>query len=210
MTYTSIDREPKAFEQRKRLVVVRIAAIAAVALLLFTRPFLSDGSEGHELLELLGLALVFVCVGGRLWSILYVGGSKNRKLISMGPFSMTQNPLYFFSTVGAVGIGLIYGSAEAALLLGLVSFVIFRITAQKEADFLLATFGDAYSGYALRTPKFWPNPLLYRDEAEWQFSTHALRRTFYDCLCFLAVFPAIEIGEYLRDSTMLPALLTLY
>ncbi|ANN61376.1 sodium:proton antiporter [Mesorhizobium loti NZP2037] len=205
-----MNREPRAFEQRKRLIVVRIAAVAAVALLLFTRPFLSDGSEGHEVLELLGLTLVVVCVGGRLWSILYIGGSKKRELISIGPFSMTQNPLYFFSTVGAVGIGLIYGSAEAALLLGFVTFTIFRVTARKEAEFLLSNFGSSYSTYALRTPKFWPDPILYRDEKELYFSTHALKRTFYDGLFFLAIFPVIEICEYIRDTSTLPVLLTLY
>jgi len=210
VSYTPVDGEMKPFDQRKRLIVVRIAAAAAVALLLFTRPFLSDGSEGHELLELLGIVLVSLCVLGRLWSILYIGGAKNRELISLGPFSMTQNPLYFFSTVGAVGIGLIYCSTEAASLLGFVSFLIFRYTARREAKFLLAKFGNAYSTYASSTPRFWPNPLLYRDVAESYFSTHALKRTFYDGLFFLAVFPAIEICEYLRDTIRLPAIFTLY
>src|SRR6478736_6292629 len=49
-----------------------------------------------------------------------------------GPFSMTQNPLYFFSTVGAAGIGLMFGSVLAAALLGLGSFLVFRFTARKE------------------------------------------------------------------------------
>ena len=54
----------------------------------------------------------------------------------MGPFSITQNPLYFFSTVGAIGVGLMYGSVLAAAALGLASFVVFRVTARKEAEFL--------------------------------------------------------------------------
>jgi protein-S-isoprenylcysteine O-methyltransferase Ste14 len=210
MTYTSVDPEPKPFDQRKRLVVVRIAAVATIAMLLFTKPFLPDGSDGHELIELLGLSLVIICVGGRLWSILYVGGNKNKELISMGPFSMTQNPLYFFSTVGAVGIGLIFGSAVATLFLGLASFLVFRVTARKEADFLLTKFGADYRLYALRTPKFLPNPFLFHDRAEWQFSTHALKRTFYDGLYFLALFPAIEIIEYVKAMGILPTFFTLY
>jgi hypothetical protein len=36
-------------------------------------------------------------------------------------------------------------------------------------------------------------PLLFRDRAEWQFSTKALRRTFYDELHFLAIFLAVEL-----------------
>ena len=201
---------PKAFDQRKRLIVVRIAAVVAIALLLFGKPGLTEESEGHEHIELLGFVLILICVGGRLWSTLYVGGKKNDELIFMGPYSITQNPLYFFSTLGAAGIGLMYGSVLAAVALGLASFIVFRVTARKEAEYLLAKFGPAYRAYAQRTPRFWPNPMLFRDQAEWRFSTHALKRTFYDGLYFLAVIPVIEVIEYFRASGILPTLFTLY
>jgi protein-S-isoprenylcysteine O-methyltransferase Ste14 len=211
MTYASLKPVSKAFVQRKRLIFVRVAAVLAVLLLFLAKPALTEGSESHEALEFFGFCLVLVCVAGRLWSILYVGGKKNEELVSTGPFSMSQNPLYFFSTVGAVGIGLLYGSAFAALALGLASFLIFRVTARKEAEYLLGKFGPVYLAYIKRTPRFWPNPLLYRDNDELQFSTRALKRTFYDGLYFLAIFPAIELVEYLRETGMLfPALVTLY
>jgi protein-S-isoprenylcysteine O-methyltransferase Ste14 len=89
MTYGSLDPAPKAFDQRKRLNVVRAVAVMAMALLLFAKPFLSEGSKAHEFLELLGFVLVLICVVGRLWSILYVGGRKNDELVSMGPFSLS-------------------------------------------------------------------------------------------------------------------------
>ena len=162
-------------------------------------------------LAYLGLCLVLACVAGRLWSILYVGGKKNEELVSTGPFSMSQNPLYFFSTVGAVGIGLLYGSLVAAAVLGVASFLIFRVTAHKEAEYLLGKFGPAYAAYIKTTPRFWPNPLLFRDDDQLQFSTRALKRTFFDGLYFLAIFPAIELIEYLRQTGLLiPAVFTLY
>ncbi|TPM35394.1 isoprenylcysteine carboxylmethyltransferase family protein [Mesorhizobium sp. B2-3-3] len=211
MTYAPLKPVSDAFVQRKRLIFVRVAAVLAVLLLFFAKPALSEGSNGHETLEHLGLSLVLICIVGRLWSILYVGGKKNQELVSTGPFSMTQNPLYFFSTVGAVGIGLIYGSLVAALLLGAASFFIFRVTARKEAGFLLGKFGPAYVAYIEATPRFWPNPLLYRDHDELQFSTRALKRTFLDGLYFLAIFPAIELIEYFRETGLLfPAFVTLY
>ena len=211
MTYASLKPVSQAFVQRKRLIFVRVAAALAVVLLFLTKPALSEGSNGHETLEFIGFCLVLTCVAGRLWSILYVGGKKNEELVSTGPFSMSQNPLYFFSTVGAVGIGLLYGSLLAAAVLGIASFLIFRVTARKEAEFLLGKFGAAYVAYINRTPRFWPNPLIYRDSDELQFSTRALRRTFYDGLYFLAIFPAIELIEYLRETGLLfQAFLTVY
>jgi protein-S-isoprenylcysteine O-methyltransferase Ste14 len=211
MTYASLKPVSQAFVQRKRLIFVRVAAVLAVLLLFLTKPALSEGSNGHEMLEFLGFCLVLACVAGRLWSILYVGGKKNEELVSTGPFSMSQNPLYFFSTVGAVGIGLLYGSLVAAAVLGVASFLIFRVTARKEAEYLLGKFGPAYSAYIKTTPRFWPNPLLYRDDDQLQFSTRALKRTFFDGLYFLAIFPAIELIEYLRQTGLLfPAFFTLY
>ncbi|TGQ96552.1 isoprenylcysteine carboxylmethyltransferase family protein, partial [Mesorhizobium sp. M4B.F.Ca.ET.203.01.1.1] len=170
MTYASLKPVSEAFMQRKRLIFVRLAAVIAVLLLFLTKPALNEGSNGHETLAFFGLCLVVACVAGRLWSILYVGGRKNEELVSTGPFSMTQNPLYFFSTVGAAGIGLMFGSVLAAALLGAASFLVFRFTARKEAEFLAGKFGAVYAAYADRTPRFWPNPLLYRDEDQWMFS----------------------------------------
>jgi protein-S-isoprenylcysteine O-methyltransferase Ste14 len=211
MTYASLKPVSEAFVQRKRLIFVRAAAVLAVLLLFFAKPALSEGSNGHETLELLGLCLVLVCVAGRLWSILYVGGKKNQELVSTGPFSITQNPLYFFSTVGAVGVGLIFGSLLAAVALGAASFFIFRVTARKEAEYLLGKFGPAYLAYIKSTPRFWPNPLLFRDHDELLFSTRALKRTFYDGLYFLAIFPAIELVEHFRETGLLfKAFVTLY
>ncbi|UVK42641.1 isoprenylcysteine carboxylmethyltransferase family protein [Mesorhizobium sp. AR07] len=211
MSYAYLKPVSRAFEQRKRLIFVRVAAVLAVLLLFLAKPALSEGSQGHDTLEFLGFCLVVVCVVGRLWSILYVGGKKNEELVSTGPFSTTQNPLYFFSTVGAVGIGLIYGSVLAAMALGVASFFIFRVTARKEAEFLLGKFGPAYLAYIKSTPRFWPNPLLYHDQDEQQFSTRALKRTFFDGLYFLAVFPIIELIEHFRATGLLfPALITLY
>ena len=128
----------------------------------------------------------------------------------MGPFSMTRNPLYFFSTVGAVGIGLIFGSVLAAATLGLASFLVFSFTANREAEFLFGKFGATYTVYAERTPRFWPNPMLYRDQDQLVFSTSALKSTFRDGLYFLAVFPLIETVEHFRAIGVLPTLFSIY
>ena len=197
-------------DQHKRLIVIQLGAVVGLVLLLFTKPFLAEGSNGHEFVELLGIGLVAICFLGRLWSILYVGGRKNSELITVGPFSMTQNPLYFFSTIGAAGVGLMYGSVTVAGVLALTSYLVFRATARKEAKFLLGAFGADYSAYVERTPRFWPNPLLYHDQAEHPFSTRVLRRTFVDGLYFLALFPLIELAEYLHLNGQLPVFLTLY
>jgi len=93
MSYAPPKPAAKAFDQHKRLIVVQVAAVVAIVPLLFTKPFLVEGSDGHEYIEALGIGFVLICILGRLWSILYVGGRKNDELVTIGPFSMTRNPL---------------------------------------------------------------------------------------------------------------------
>jgi protein-S-isoprenylcysteine O-methyltransferase Ste14 len=200
----------RPFNQKKRLLAMQVGAVLASALLLLSRPGWNEAAAVHEFIEVLGFALVIFCVLGRLWSILYVGGKKNAELIMIGPYSMTRNPLYFFSTMGAVGIGLMFGSLIAAVLLGYLTFQILVVTARKEADYLSSKFGSTYATYAHQTPMFWPNPLQYNDLPEINFSPVALKRTFVDGLYFLAIFPAIEFVEYLRSMGFIPALIALY
>ncbi|MFI5411077.1 methyltransferase family protein [Kaistia sp. UC242_56] len=197
-----------ALNQRLRIHLVQIAAMVFALLLLLVRPYWTG--QVHEFLESAGFCLVLVCVAGRMWSILYIGSRKNRALTTLGPYSMTRNPLYLFSTIGAVGVGLIFGSVLIALMLGVFSYIAFTMTATKEADHLRTLFGDEFVAYAARTPLFWPNFALYRDSPDVAFSTHALKRTFLDGLLFLAIFPLMEALEYVQNLDFLPALAWLY
>ncbi len=195
-------------DQRTRIHVLQIIAVAAVGVFLVAAPAFQG--ELHEFIELTGLALLFVCFGGRIWSILYVGGRKSEQLVTIGPYSITRNPLYLFSTIGAVGAGLAFGSLTLAAVAGLIAYAVMVSTARTEAQFLSNRFGAEYDAYAARTPLFWPRPSAYRDAGKVEFSTAALRRTFIDGLYFLAIFPVMEGIDFLRESGILPSLINLY
>lgn len=195
-------------DQRMRIRILQAGGIVLAALMLLARPAI--GGEAHEAIELAGVGLVLACVAGRMWSILYIGARKNRDLVTGGPYSMTRNPLYFFSTVGAAGVGLMLGSFVAAGVLGLAAWLAFSVTAAREADYLRGQFGARYDDYASRTPMFWPAPSRYREPEEGTFSPAALRRTFLDGLLFLLAFPLVEVVERLQETGHLPVLYTLF
>ncbi|PAQ03916.1 isoprenylcysteine carboxylmethyltransferase family protein (plasmid) [Mesorhizobium mediterraneum] len=201
---------PQPFNQRKRLLVVRALSIAAIGSLLFSRPGWDEASSLHEVVEMIGFVLILVCILGRLWSILYVGGRKNSELAVSGPYSITRNPLYLFSTIGAFGIGLMFGSLIVASALGVCTYAVFGMTARKEETFLRDKFGPEFEAYVARTPRFWPKPWLHQDKHQHTFSTSALRSTFFDALYFLAIFPAIEGIEYLQVAGYLPTFFWLF
>ncbi|MGQ3672042.1 methyltransferase family protein [Xanthobacter sp. TB0136] len=204
------DHEIRPANQRRRIWMLQSGAAACLLLVVFSRPAIVETSMAHEFVETIGVALILVAVFGRLWSILYIGSRKNAELVTSGPYSITRNPLYLFSTIGAIGIGLVFGSIIIALVLGTLSYAILAHTASKEATYLHSVFGAAYRSYAVRTPMIWPKLSLYRDQIEPTFSPATLRRTFVDCLFFLAIYPLIEGLEYLQVSGNLPTALWLY
>ncbi|WP_245430661.1 isoprenylcysteine carboxylmethyltransferase family protein [Mesorhizobium sp. WSM3868] len=198
----------QSVNQRMRINAARAAGLVAATVILFSHPGLGGGV--HELIQMAGLGLVLTCFVGRMWSILYIGSKKNLELITSGPYSLTRNPLYLFSTLGAAGIGLIHGSIAVALALGFSSYWILVITAAKEAEHLKTIFGSQYDSYARYTPLFWPKLSQYTDSAEVVFSPKALKRNFQDGLYFPAAYPAIEAIEQLRAGSYLPILMTIY
>ena len=74
----------------------------------------------HETMRWLGAGLIFVCISGRTWCSLYIGGRKNHELVTTGPYSVSRNPLYVFSIIGAIGIGAQFGAVSVAILAGVV------------------------------------------------------------------------------------------
>jgi protein-S-isoprenylcysteine O-methyltransferase Ste14 len=190
--------------QRTRIHVLQAAGALIAAAILLTQPLLTGAV--HEFVELAGIGLVILCIAGRVWSSLYIGSKKNRELVTAGPYSITRNPLYLFSTVGAVGIGMMFGSLVASVVLGLLAYGVLITTAHREAEDLGKIFGSRYAAYSSETPLFWPKLSLYRDTDEIAFSPKALRRTFIDGLLFLAAFPLIEAVEHLQTDGVLPIL----
>lgn len=197
---------PLPFNQKKRISVLWTVCIAIIAVIILAQPGVADGSYNHEILESTGLALIIAAVMGRLWSILYIGAKKNEELIMSGPYSMTRNPLYFFSILGMTGAGLIFGSFLLTATILAVAITLFRYTAQKEAAFLHGKFGAQYELYAQRTPLILPAPALYTSGPEVTLSTRALAKTFRDCLPFLVLYPLIELVELLHTSGIIKPL----
>ncbi len=200
---------PTPFNQKTRLAALWIISICLAAVILISKPMLSEESMLHEVMETAGLALLVTAVMGRLWSILYIGSKKNEELVTLGPYSMTRNPLYFFSITGLVGIGLVYGSVLLAAVLLVSAVIVFQYTALREAEFLSAKFTESYGEYAARTPLILPRPSLYATSDEVTFSVRALMKTLRDCLPFLVLYPLIEGVEYLHAAHGLQTLLVL-
>ena len=60
--------------------------------------------------------VALVCIVGRAWCSLYIGGRKKAEIVDRGPYSISRNPLYVFSFMGAFGVGAQTGSVTLACM----------------------------------------------------------------------------------------------
>lgn len=191
--------------QQLRINALRLLFLAFVPLILFTRPAWAEGSVALESLRLAGVLLIFVAIFGRFWSILYIGSSKNRRVVDIGPYSICRNPLYLFSTVGSAGFGLLLGSVVLAVVIGGAFATVLYITARREEEYLRSVFGADYDSYAERVPRLLPDPRLFTTPERIEVSVPQLRTNLRDALVFLALLPLVKLVGMLRAWAQLPA-----
>lgn len=195
--------------QTVRKAVLLLAVVLGLVLMLVGGSRWSGDTWQHEAIEWAGIALIVLCILGRTWCSLYIGGNKHKTLVADGPYSVSRNPLYVFSIIGAIGVGAQVGSIVIAIACGFIVWVIFLATAMREESALLASFGQEYQDYVARVPRFVPRPSLWRAAAVIQVRPSIVMTTFTDALVFLVAIPVAEGLEYLHDFGYLPVLLSL-
>ena len=181
-----------------RKAVLLACILGSIALVAVTQS-LGGETDLHQGLELAGLGAIAVCIVGRGWCSLYIGGRKKAEIVDMGPYSISRNPLYVFSFFGAFGMGAQTGSLMLAALFVLIAFLVFRATVKKEEAWLADAFGDVYAAYVARTPRFWPRFSQWRDREILEVKPAFFLTTIRDGLVFLLAMPLFEGIEHLQD-----------
>lgn len=194
---------------KSRIRDTRLAALVVVVLLFLSEPLWGEESLAHEPIEYFGYALVIACVIGRIWSSTYIGGYKNERVIDAGPFSMVRNPLYVFSFLGVLGIGLMTVRLSITVLLVAAFAVYYRQVVRREEVYLRAKFGGAYDEYCRRVPRWLPRVRAYRSDEEITTRPVFMLRTIRDSVWFFAALPAIEAVEYIQVAGWLKPLFKL-
>ena len=191
--------------QTRRRLVLTGALVALSVVMLLTRSYWSGSGSLHKLIESLGIVAIVVCVVGRVWCSLYIGGRKSTEVVTVGPYSVVRNPLYLFSIIGAAGIGAVVGSIVLAALAGLGCYLVFRTIAAAEERHLAARHGQVYLDYVAKVPRFLPDPRLWRDVDSLLVRPRLVGLTLLDASWFLLAIPALEAVEWLQDSGYLAA-----
>ncbi|HEY6124121.1 MAG TPA: isoprenylcysteine carboxylmethyltransferase family protein [Steroidobacteraceae bacterium] len=130
---------------------IYLALIAATAVI---------GPQGipkawHYLTGLLGFACVAMACLGRIWCSLFIAGHKDEVLVTTGPYAACRHPLYSFSVLGALGLGLTSRSALLCIVVVLLITALVVYAASCEEQFLADAFPDEFKAYLAATPNKW-------------------------------------------------------
>jgi protein-S-isoprenylcysteine O-methyltransferase Ste14 len=192
---------------KSRLYVSRLFAVVILLLVLFTGQSFPDGSVPDLSFEMTGLFLLTVCSMGRLWALMYIGGNKSKEIITDGPYSVVRHPLYLFSLIGAIGIGL--ASENLLVLAAIIIFyaIYYPFTILAEEKKLENRFGQMYLDYKRITPMFIPKPSLYKGPQFYVVNANDFVKEFISGMWFIWIYILFSVIEKVQDMGFLPVYL---
>jgi protein-S-isoprenylcysteine O-methyltransferase Ste14 len=189
---------PAQYFATHRLLVSRVFALAFVVVVLAAES-LHEGNLLSTILFLVGLVLVGAATVGRLWCSLYISGHKNAELITAGPYSLSRNPLYFFSLLGFAGIGFASETFSLGLALAAAMLIGYPAVIRQEEAVLRERFGAAFEAYCARVPRFLPKLSGYVEPDTYTVNPRLFRRTMFDVVWFVWFVGILEFVEALHE-----------
>jgi protein-S-isoprenylcysteine O-methyltransferase Ste14 len=195
---------------QRRLGASKVIVGLAFLFLLTCYPRWPEAGLVELALNLTGLVLIALAVLGRIWSSLYISGYKNKSLVTLGPYSVVRNPLYFFSFLGAVGIAAASGMFTFVLAGGMLFACYYYWVIRAEEWKLRQFHGADYEAYYRRVPRFIPRFSLLNEPEYYQFNSRLFRRAVFNGTLFLWAYFLLKVAGYLHASGWFPVLLRLY
>ncbi len=159
---------------------------------------------------LLGILLVGVATLGRAWCSLYIAGYKTSILVTQGPYSFSRNPLYFFSFVGLLGVGLCSETLLIPAILAVGFALYYPSVIRQEEQKLLERHDQAYRDYMAATPRFLPKLSKLIEPDQYMVNPRVFRKHIFESLLFVWIVGMLELVETLHNMNWLPVVLKIY
>jgi protein-S-isoprenylcysteine O-methyltransferase Ste14 len=190
--------------QKKRLIGAKILTFFVIVLM-----FVSN-THTNILMDVIGFLLIVLAGVGRIWSSAYISGFKSGKVVKDGPYSMMRNPLYFFSFLGFIGVGLVFGSLLISFLLVVIFLITHLPTIKYEEKKLEELFGDEYREYFKTTPRFFPNISQFSNPEVIEFYPRKFTKTLVEATYLIFSYGLVKLLVWAHENEVLPNLITLY
>jgi protein-S-isoprenylcysteine O-methyltransferase Ste14 len=157
--------------------------------------------------EFFGFVLIGICTLGRLWCTLYISGYKDEQVVSQGPYAMVRHPLYLFSFMGAVGIGLASENLWVLAILAGAFLFYYPLVMRAEETELTAKFGQAYLSYARNVPRFLLRRFHLHEPEVYPAKPRLFRKSLLDVMWFFWFFMILQLIERLHNMGIVPVYL---
>ena len=190
------------FFEKKRRALTGVFIVTALCSVFLTEHSWEYGGAVQRAFRWTGALLVIMGVAGRLWSTMYIGGRKNDELVQGGPYSMCRNPLYLFSFIAGLGVTLSFENVLLAAIYIIGFSLYYPFVIRSEERRLEMLFGETFRAYMKSTPRFAPNPFLFRFGRP-EVSAARLWRTFQDAIMFIIMVPAAYLIDWLKEGGIL-------
>jgi protein-S-isoprenylcysteine O-methyltransferase Ste14 len=180
---------------------VSIIVIAACAALLIMTPLSWQGNGLlAQALDALGFVLVVVAAFGRIWSSLYISGYKEDRIVAEGPYAIVRNPLYVFSFLGALGLGLATKHVSILIVIAAAFALYYPLVVLTEECNLQRKFGQAFWDYASRTPRFFPRRFQLVEPDVYPVRPRHVRRSLQQIILFFCFFLLLHLVVVFQQS----------
>ena len=195
--------------KKKRIFVTQVFGFIFGFIMLFSESAFEDSIISGGLFAI-GLMLIGIGTVGRLWCSIYISGRKDKILVTVGPYSITRNPLYLFSLIGAAGVGFATETVTFTIIIISLFAIFYPTTIKKEETYLEELFGSEYKAYYSRVLRFFPNIKLLYEPMEIIINPVICRKRILNSLWFIWIAGFLELVEMLHEFKIIPVLLHIY
>ncbi|MBI5056030.1 MAG: isoprenylcysteine carboxylmethyltransferase family protein [Nitrospirae bacterium] len=199
----------KVFSKNRIKLGQFFMAMLGIAIL-FTGSLWEENGIAGGALFLLGAILSATATVGRMWCSVYISGYKKDVLITTGPYSMSRNPLYFFSLLGAVGVGLATRTLAVPAIIFIAFMLYYPVVISREEERLTKIHGEDFRNFKKRVPMFFPSFSLFHEPEEYTIKPKFLRGRFSDSLWFVIMIGILALIESLHRHGIVPVYFKLY
>jgi protein-S-isoprenylcysteine O-methyltransferase Ste14 len=189
------------------LFIPKLLFLPAILLALVSQHVYAEDGFWDTTWEVVSFLILMIAAIGRVWVSAYISGRKTHELVADGPYSLTRNPLYFFSFLAYLGAGLAFEKLTVALAFVVVFWASHWPTILAEESKLRKKFGDEYDDYAKSVPRFWPRIGRMKLTDLVTFSPVSFNRAVLHCGFIMLAYLLAHLIEYAQVAGVVPILI---
>lgn len=196
---------------RKRIFVQLVFILGLVCMLLISSSqTCRQWPLAGGMLFSMGVVLASIGAIGRLWCSVYIAGYKMNALVMQGPYSLSRNPLYFFSLIGATGVAMATKTLAIPVLVVVAFAAYYPFVIKSEEAELLRQHGKAFAVYCQMVPRFFPRRSGLFEPPSYTVLPKLIRRHVINALWFIWPLGFIQLIDVLHRLKILPTYFWVY